>query len=343
MKKMAAEVKSGGCFLTAKVLILSAAILIAGTFFGCQTVPKKTPVEEKKDDGEYVYVPIELEEVNPLALIGDDFSIYTYIPANKHRGLTAALLLEEIDTLDDSDAKLIAKRIEELYLGLGTVEDRSKLEAAALGNIPTVGVKAAFSKRYGWNQEKYKAVSNEKALRLKYPNEFTYYSNEDTAYDMCFFSQQVFGIAQNLTPIMEKYAVRPEVSDTPYNKWISQESDDILFYITRPGQYLTSLIGSSITINTDYIYGSLKHIEDEIYYMTMNIHIANKKAIPALKSLLGLSFGMMGASLSQPDEETLQLSDIEVTQKQIVNLFTRDPVTGKHYKVVDDKVIEEAM
>ena len=76
--------------------------------------------------------------------------------------------------------------------------------------------------------------------------------------------------------------------------------------------------------------------------MTMNIHVSNKSAIPSLKSMLSLSFGLTGASLSQPDSETLRLSDVEVTQEQIVNLFTRDPITGKHYRVEGDNVIEEA-
>lgn len=344
MNKMAAGMT--GLSLTARLIASSAAVFIVGLFLGCNSASKQpAPVqkEQNEEKEESVYVPLELQEVNPLALIGTDFSIYTFIPAAKHKDLTVSLLLEEIENLAEADAKLIAKRIDKLYFGLGTVNDRSLMEAAASGNIPSIGVKTTFTKRNGWKQTDYKAVSNEKALKLRYPNEFTYYSHEECNYDLCFFSQQIFGIAQNLMPVMEQYAIRPEPEDTMYNRWISQESDDILFYITRPGQYLRTLIGSSITSDTDYIYGRLFQLKGETYSMTMNIHVKNENAMHSLKTMLGLSFGLMGASLSQPEKDILRLSDVEISQGQIVALFTRDPITGKHYRVQDDKIIEESM
>ena len=345
MNKMAAEMIV--VRLIQRLIFFSAAIFIVVMLFGCTTTQKpvtpkeeQTPVEKKEEP---VYVPLELTEVNPLALIGSDFSIYTFIPANKHKSLTIELLMEEIENLAEVDAKLIAKRIDKLYFGLGTVEDRSRLEAAASGNIPTIGVKTTFTKKSGWLQTPYTATSSEQALKLRYPNEFTYYSHDECIYDLCFFTQQIFAIAQDLTPVMEKYALRPEPEDTMYNRWISQESDDILFYITRPGQYLRSLIGASITSDTDYSYGSITQVKDDIYSMTMDLHVTNESSIGMLKSMLELSFGLMDVSLTQPSKDILRVSGVEVSQSQIVNLFTRDPITGKHYRVQDDTVIEEAM
>ncbi len=344
MSKMAADDDTGMC-LTARLMVLFVAIFIAGIFWGCKTVPQQVPAQdEQKEESvtEPVSVPPELTEVHPLALLGSDFSIYAFIPAGNHRDLTAALLMEEINNLSESDAKLIAKRINELYFGLGTVSDRSRLEVAASGNIPPIGIKTTFTKKSGWKQTGYTAASNERALKLHYPHEFTYYSHDESVYDVCFFSQQIFGIAQNIVPVMEKYALRPVPEDTAYNRWISQETDDILFYITRPGQYLRSLIGSAITTDADCVYGSLVKMQGDVYSMTMNIHVTHEKAVNSLKSTLALSFGLMGASLSQPDKETVRVSGIEVTQKQIVDVVTRDPVTGKHYRVKDDGIIEEA-
>ena len=52
---------------------------------------------------------------------------------------------------------------------------------------------------------------------------------------------------------------------------------------------------------------------------------------------------MMGGSVRQTDDQTLLLSGIEVTEKQIKDLFMRDPITGKHYRVVGEEVIEESV
>lgn len=71
--------------------------------------------------------------------------------------------------------------------------------------------------------------------------------------------------------------------------------------------------------------------------------MTNKRSVTVLNALLSLSFAMMGGTVTQTDEFTLFLSGIEVTDKQIIDLFTRDPITGKHYKVVGDDVIEESV
>ena len=69
----------------------------------------------------------------------------------------------------------------------------------------------------------------------------------------------------------------------------------------------------------------------------------DKRSVVALRSLLGLSFAMTGGAVEQTDDLTLKISGIEISENKIEELFLRDPITGKHYKVVDDKVIEESV
>lgn len=52
---------------------------------------------------------------------------------------------------------------------------------------------------------------------------------------------------------------------------------------------------------------------------------------------------MTGGAVEQTDDFTLRISGIEISENKIEELFLRDPITGKHYKVVDDKVIEESV
>ena len=337
MKKLFKQVRRGALFSSAVAASLSLSLLT-----GCKSTKQAAP-EPVEQDKESVYVPAEFEEINPLVVLSGDSSIYVNIPGKKHVELTSALLMDEIENLSEADAKTVAKKLDHIYVGLGTAEDRSRLEISAIGFMPSAGVKSVFSKSNGWSKSTYEAISTEYALKHKYPNVFDYYTRDDSDYAVSFPSKSVLLLAKDVVPLMEMYAQRPEVADTPYNNWVNVESDDILIYITRPGQYLRSLIGQSINAGTDCIYGFLKKADStgDLYLMTFDIHSVSTRTIPALKSLLSLSFGLTGAGISDVDEYTVRLSDVEVTKQQIVNLLTRDPVTGKHYKVTKDKVVEE--
>ena len=75
--------------------------------------------------------------------------------------------------------------------------------------------------------------------------------------------------------------------------------------------------------------------------MMMFMHISSPKTMPALRSMLTLAFAFLGGRVEQTDEETLVVTGVPVTQRQIVDTITRDPVTGEHFKVVNEKDIEE--
>ncbi len=99
------------------VLLLSFLFALAVIFTSC----KSTPIQE------------ELEEVNPLALLDSEASIYVGIPVKKHLDLTASVLTSQIDSLSQKDAKKIASYIDVLYAGVGTLKDRSRLQIACQG------------------------------------------------------------------------------------------------------------------------------------------------------------------------------------------------------------------
>lgn len=288
------------------------------------------------------------DEVHPLALLSPDSSIYINVPVQNHMDLSAAILSAQIEGLTEKSARLLLSRVDNFYLGLGTVKDRSRLEAAALGNIPSVAVDAMLTKKNGWNKNPYTALSSEEAQVSGQPVEFDVYSRLGSDFRLSFPSESILCAAKNLDPLLENYALHAELGDQEYVPWITQESQDILFYITKPGQYLRNMIGTTVN-GCDYVSGRMVYFPDSEkpseysgrYRLTINLHIANPKAMEAFNAMLKLSFGQLGASVRVLENLTIQISDIPVTQKQINDLFTRDPITGKHYKVVGDKIIEE--
>lgn len=297
-----------------------------------------------------VGVRSDLPEVNPLSLLSDDSSIYIRVPVRFHQELTASILQAEEPALSEKAAQQVVSRINLLYAGLATVKDRSRVQIAAQGSYPPVALKVALSKKNGWNRQQYVALSSPEALSLNFPNTFDYYMHEGSEFELSFPSAEMFVTAKKVHPLLEQYALRAEPADTEYNRWLSQQSDDILFYITRPGQYLRNLIGQSVSIGCDAIYGSLQYAPGKdspdsysgIYTMSFNIALASESAMRPMKALLTLSMAMMDVEVSQVDSRTLRLSGFRVSRQQIEALFTREAITGKHFKVVKGEVIEES-
>ncbi len=318
-----------------RTLVLASFALSLFCIPSCKTTPKEE--EQKVEESDYV-APTDL---NPIALLSTDSSIYARVPAQNHTALVSDVLREEIPNIQDGDINLITSRLGIVWVGQGTVEDRSRTELVATGSIPSIALSSSLTKVKGWTKTKYTAESTKKAIALGYENEFRYYSHPDTNFKISLMYKDLLGLAGNIEPLLDRCAVHSDLEDSKCNRWISQESDDILFFITRPGQYLRNMIGGTINISTDYIYGNLKSSSSDSYNMTMYMHISDTRTIGALKSMLNLAFGLTGGTVTQSDNETLIVSGVPLTRKQIVKVITRDPITGKHYNVVDGKVTEE--
>ncbi len=321
-----------------QIMVLFAFTLIVAVLAGCKS-PKPNPPEPPVVPGGEDYTPPV--ELNPIALLSDDSSIYARLPAQEHLGLTQAILMEMIPNLQAKDASFMSNYLDVVWMGEGTVEDRSRMELVVTGTVPSIALKAALTEKNGWSKEFYAAPTTNKLRSLGYKNEFDYYAHCESPYQVSLFVKNLLGVSQNLKPLFDKCAVHPVLAEIPRNQWISKESDDVLFFITRPGQYLRNMLGAKPLASIDYVYGKLHYLSGEDYYLTIDMHITNPKSIASLKSMLSIAFGLTGGTVKQIDEETVQVADIPYTQQQIVDVVTRDPITGKHYSVINDEVIEE--
>jgi hypothetical protein len=284
---------------------------------------------------------VEEISVDMLSVLDDDSSIYLGLPASRHKELVSRLLSARISGLSEKNALSLAERTEILYAGLGTVEDRSRMQMVSDTNVPKIAVNSALTKKNGWEKSAEKVGSFS----------FDKYENSASSFQMALCPQDLVCAGQDVEPLLKNFAALSEAEDSECNRWISGSDDDIKFFISRPGQYLRSLIGQSINAGTECIYGTLSYVADkknpdvysEKYDLTFFIRLTEKRSVVALRSLLALSFAMTGGEVAQTDEKTLKLSGVEVTASQIVSMFSRDPITGKHYKVVDDQVVEESV
>ena len=296
-------------------LVLSFFILTATNFFSCRS----TPTEE------------ELPEINPLSLLDDQSSVYVSIPVQKHITFVADILVAQMNSLSQDDAKKIAGQITMMYGGISTVKDRKRIQLAAEGSFPNIAIKTVFKEKNGWTKFDYEAPSTEQCLALNYPNSFSYYTRTDTDLQLSFPSTNIICVSRNVPPLLDQYALRPDCVMNPQNKWISQQTDDVLFYITKPGQYLRGLIGQPIEIGCDSVQGKIVYIPSKkdatiytgIYELSFDVTVINTKAQKVLYKLLTLSLGMTDAVITIKDEKTISVTQMTISEKEILNLFTR--------------------
>lgn len=278
-------------------------------------------------------------EVNPLALLGNDSSIYVNVPVQSHKSLTADLIRSQVEGLSAKDAAALCEKVNNIYIGIGTVKDRSRLEiSSSTKSIPRGPFNALLKKSNGWTDHEFSGKNST----------YRIFENSKSKIQLSLLSPKVLCASKNVGLLAGAFDERKELDPTEYNDWVSQDSNDILFYITRPGQYLRAFIGAPINIATEAVYGKMIYAGTiskngknvETYNMTLRVRVREKKLVAALKSLISLSFGMAGGNVAVIDDFTLEVSGIELSKNQVEDLFLRDPITGKKYVVVGDEVIE---
>lgn len=303
---------------------------------GEESLPEETPKEEKP-----------VIEVDPLSLLEDDFSVYLSLPARENKSLCVKIIKSCVEGVSESDAESIAERIDVLYAGSGRVDDRSSIEAAFNTTIPRFFLRKALTEKNGWVKSNYEddTVKIEK------------YRSDNAGFELSLIQSGTMCIAQDLNGVFNIYSslisqLNQNTEQKKWTSWVRQSGSDIYFYITRPGQYLRSLIGQSINLGTEAVYGKFARLEsskpENLYDLSFNIKLTQKRSVQVLYSLLELSFSMAGGSVTQTDDLTLMLTGVEISEDQIVNMFFQDKIRAHHYKVVKDsengsasKIIEE--
>lgn len=292
----------------------------------------------------------DFPEVDPLALLQEDSSIYVRVPVTEHDLLVKSILLSELPYVSEGDAVKLVKQLDVIYAGLGTVQDRSRLEIAASGEFPSFARSFVFSKKNGWKKSYYTGSSSLEAKALGYPFVFDVLSSDASSFDISFPSDGILLLAKDVCPGLDFYAQRRDVPDSFCNEWLLQGGDDISFFIGRPGQYLRKMIGSAVTISCESVYGKLKKIPDPkgknkqlSYEMEFYVRLNQNqgKAMTMLSSLLNLALRQMDGHVEQADSLTLKITGMSVSEREIIDLFTMDPITGKHFRVEGDKIFTE--
>lgn len=268
--------------------------------------------------------------VNPLALLGEDSDIYLFLPVQYHQELTVNVLETFVPGLTGKDALSIAERISDVYAGL-SLKNASTLtvELAASGDFPPLGINAVMKEKNGWRKETYSARSSRNSAGADVSRDFTVYKRSGLPFKLSFPSAKTLVLSKNVNKLLERYAVAPAVSHTAPNQWLQQEGQTIQFYVAKPDTYLR-LISKVVSIDCSALYGSVSYkpntkypsVYSGEYALSFFMQMPNRYTMPVAHSLLSLTFGALGATVSQTDENTLYVQNLPVTDLQLIDFFT---------------------
>lgn len=289
--------------------------LLSVAFFGCKTPPK--PEEQK------------LEEVNPLALLSNESNVYVSVPVQQHKQLCRDIICEEIDSISKDDAEKLVNQLNMLYTGMNIENHIPEIQLAASGSFPSIIVKAILTEKNGWTKNEYVSPSTEEALALKYPNKFSFFTRKDMDNSLSLPSNGIVCFTKNIKPMLDLYAVRPLYEANEVTEWITKQSDDILFYIKKPGKYVTDIIPLPIMKGCTSIYGRIKNYKSKKYpdsytgdyIFECSITLSNSRMMKPMIAMLTLASGLMPATVTQRDATTIDITEVELSESDILKLF----------------------
>ncbi len=246
----------------------------------------------------------------PSRVLSDNSLVYVRVPVKNHQKLVTDAI-ECMSPADESQVAQVVKRLDNIYLGYGSAGDPLRLEVAVRGNIP----KIAFS---GWVRQSYVSSSG-----TKYP----YYLSDNSFFEVCYIKKDILCAASKTYPLVQNYEKNiGKEWDKGYLWWLEQQSDDILFYVTKKQSWLNDALGLMIPINYQYAYGRL--IADDggdrnrgKYNLDINFGFADERVVKNLEWALVPVAKLTGIQVKAVDSLTLNISRIAIEESSILDLI----------------------
>lgn len=286
-----------------KVLIFSL-FLIMGV--GC----KSTPVVQKT--------------VHPLNLIDNNSSFYLKIPTKQDKSLVASIVEHNIKDVSESDANLIAERIDTIYLGINKRRKSTEFQLSASCSIPKIAVSKLFTKKNGWNSEKL-------ILQNQLGDEVEYKIFDNSELLLSFPSQNLVALGRAVPSMVEVYNTYfYEIENGPVfnlnpliTEWFEKDDDAIRFFATKPQSFLTILTGANLNYKLVYVCGTIisDTKRDDQYIMNLEFEFREKKVVPAAKAALSLAFGLTNSEVYLETPTHLVISNIKISKKELYKIL----------------------
>ena len=312
-KSGALKLKKNKMSFVKKIALISAGCLLAVSMMtACKTAPQTA-----------------FETPDAFDVLDDEGAMYISIPAKENSDLLEQFISSMKLGVSENDAKTIVSKIDRVYASFGSVKDKKRVQISAEVNVP--GAAAGLLKKNGYEEKTVKCDS-------VYGSDFIYkyYSG---AIEMAFPSSKNVLISKDVVPMIQNYAFEELIANeriefssaykldwkqSDLYQWVSEDTETIHFYIVRPQAFLSNLLGSAISTKTfklNYAKGQFAKLPNSKYELTLELNFQDPRFIKPAISLLGLALGLTDSEAKQIDANTVKLSGVHVSTKQLIDMF----------------------
>ena len=273
--------------------------------------------------------PLVEPDVQPVDLIDSKSSFYLRIPTSVDSLLLETVLASNFPNMSQENIKRISSRIDTIYIGLNRTKKGVDWQISLLCNFPKIATDIAFSKKKGWEVEKYEVINSKQKKSV-------YEIFSKSAISAAFPSEKVACFGRDIPEMLEKYHeltvnpdanfVEPEFRDT--YEWLSYEDgipdNEIHFYASRPQSFLTVLIGAQLNYQLDYIRGKMFNDSKNSnqYIMELEFEFKDRRIMPAAKGAITLALGLTDSEVRKDSDTHLTISNIKISKKQLYQLLS---------------------
>ena len=286
-------------------ILFSSVLLSALMLAACKSAPAGRPVDA-------------------LELIDDQSTFYIAVPKAADNVLIERIITGFYDGASDSDAKMIADRVNKIYCGLNRSKHGTEIQASVEGNVPKKYLPKILSEKNGWVVSDYSpAQSNSNYKLFSGPVE------------MSFPSEKIACIGRNLEGMLDKYdslSTLPAEDTTALYSDLDEEltaylkgaEDEIRFYANKPQSFLTILTGAQLDLKLIDVKGSFKTDpkHENQYLLDFDFNFKNGTFLKAGKTLLVLAFGLTNSQEEIIGDNKLIIKGIRINKQQLYKLLS---------------------
>lgn len=315
-----------------KFITTIAVVVLTFVFFSCKSLPANNLVPVKTFD-----------------MLDDEGALYMHIPAKTNQNFLDVLFTKATKNVDSTSIGMFVSRMGNMYLSIGSKTNKKRYQAAIDMTMSVSSILSDSFKQQGIKKLTYVPESKLADSDAKFLG-YQYYAIDNFQIALPSYNQIVF--AQDVKPMLNMFDFeqkevidlledvkeadikqinssfennsRKDWKSSDLYKWISEDTQDIRFYIVRPQSFLANLLGTNVSVNTfklKYAKGSFAKLPNSKYELTLELEFLESRFIKPATSILMLALGLTDSEISLTSPSTILLKGVHLSVDQVADMF----------------------
>lgn len=274
-------------------------------------------------------------KVNAFDTLEQDSNVYLRIPVKVHSELTNNLLKAIIGSdVSEKYIKNITDSIDMIYLGIGSPQDKGRLQIACDGTISSA-TKMALSSMENWKRE----IKNVNTVGM-----YTVYTESNSKLQLCVPGSNLICFSKDLTPQLTRYDKEASSqgiasiltgSDENQNasEWKSSEvyqfvgdakTNNVRIYMDTPIAFVTNLLGVSLSTSIfqlNFLEADVRLLPSGKYSIDLDMEFKKDGLVAKAAAFLNVALLLTDSKASITDDSHLTVSGIQVSIAQLQKML----------------------